>query len=113
MADHIIEVKLKPNGTPMCAPNVVAGVRAGDRLVWIGLRHVGKFEGRIVDPTPQHRAGLRLNGVQPDPTKIPTSWAKWKWGEMMTLRKDLEPGVYKYSVTVGGKTIDPIVVTEA
>jgi len=112
VADHIIEVRLKPNGTPVCAPNVVDGVRAGDRLLWTGLQHDGKFEGRIINPTPQHRAGLELKGAPLDAKKIPTSQAEWKWGEVVTVRKDLEPGVYKYSVTVGGKTIDPIVVTD-
>ena len=114
MADHKIEVLLKPDGSPTCGPNEVPGVRRGDRLIWVGPPHTGRMDGKILGPKQHGFTEAEFHSLQTDTANIPTTVDRWSSGETVHVKPDAQPGAYKYSITLtpSGKTVDPIIIID-
>ena len=114
MADHIVEVKVKPDGSPTCGPNEVPGVRRGDRLIWTGPPHTGTMDGKIKGPKQHGFTEAEFHSLQTDNKNIPTTADIWHSGDIVHVKPDAQPGAYKYSITLtaSGKMVDPIIIID-
>lgn len=113
MKDHPIKVRFNANGTPECFPIETAGVQRGDTLTWSGEAHSGVFEGKVLGAKQKNFNAQDLPNLQVDNTKIPVQPATWNSAApTLTVKANAEFGAYKYSVTVGNHTVDPIVLIE-
>jgi hypothetical protein len=116
-----INVKLNPDGTPECVPTVTH-VRPGGTLVWTGKKHSGHFDGKIPGPPRDNFTLADLHALQPQPGPMPfdpTSWAIVDEApgahnpDRVHVAPDAQSGVmYKYTITAGGKPLDPVVIID-
>ena len=109
-----IEISLGPNGKPVCSPCEMVA-RRGEIVKWVGVQHTGEILGRIIGPKQHGYTQTELEaGVEWDPTSKPFSQGG-VWGpgnSQLQVNADAEPGAYKYSVTVDGVVVDPVVIIE-
>jgi hypothetical protein len=102
IAPKIITVKIKPDGTPDCSPDVTR-VRPGGTIKWAGKAHTGFFTGNAPGPLPFAPHGWAVVSEHPD----------FHNPDTVQVHPQAATGVsHKYSVTVGGKTLDPIVIID-
>jgi hypothetical protein len=116
-----ITVNLKEDGTPECVP-IVTHVRPGGSLIWGGMKHTGVFDGRVPGPLRQQFTLADLQAIHPVPGKMPfqpTTWEVTNESPGATnpstvhVDANAESGVmYKYSITAGGRTLDPIIIVD-
>ena len=113
--EHQIRISLGPEGKPSCSPCEMPA-RRGELVRWVGVAHTGEILGRIIGPKQRgySQPELEAGGIEWDPTKKPFS-QNGVWGpgsSMLRVNDDAEPGAYKYSVTVNGVVVDPVVIIE-
>ena len=116
-----ITVHLKEDGTPECVP-IVTHVRPGGSLIWGGKKHTGVFDGRVAGPLRDHFTLADLHAIHPIPGTLPFQPSTWQVidespgaSNPSTVHVDAkaESGVmYKYSITAGGHTLDPIIIVD-
>jgi hypothetical protein len=116
-----ITVKINPDGTQECVP-IVTRVRPGDSLVWAGKKHTGMFEGKIPGPPRDSFTLADLAALKPVPGAMPFNPLAWSIvdetpgaqnANTVHVDANAESGVmYKYSVNVGGKIVDPIIIVD-
>lgn len=110
--NHSIIVKVKDDGTPHCDPQE-PHVQPGDTLTWQGMQHNGEFQGKILGDKQSGFAEADLPYLQVDATNRPVTPVKWdSLSSTLTIGDDAERGAYKYSVTVAGKTLDPVIIID-
>jgi hypothetical protein len=116
-----INVKIKADGTPECTPQVTR-VRPGSKLVWTGKLHHGVFEGIVPGPVRENFTLDELAQIKPETGDMPFTPKTWaildeapgaKNPNVIQVDPAAKSGVmYKYTVTAGGKTLDPIVIVD-
>ena len=116
-----ITVKIKPDGTPECTPQVTR-VRPGATLVWAGRLHSGVFEGIVPGPPRDNFTLEELSALKPQQGPLPFNPHGWailndkpgfKNPDTVQVDAGAKSGVmYKYTVTAGGKTLDPIIIID-
>jgi hypothetical protein len=116
-----INVKIKPDGTPECTPQVTR-VRPGGKLVWAGKVHSGVFEGIVPGPPRDNFTLDELAKIKPQAGVLPFAPHGWailndtpgfKNPDTIQVDPAAKSGVmYKYTVTAGGKTLDPIAIVD-
>jgi hypothetical protein len=113
--EHKIEVRSEADGMPLCVPDELTGVRPGDRITWVGLEHSGVIQGRILGAKQRGFTAEELAAVDIDETDRPFEGLDGSWDEKhpsLIVAAGAKPGAYKYLVTVGEKTLDPVVIID-
>jgi hypothetical protein len=117
----IIHVKIKPDGTPECTPQVTR-VRPGGTLVWRGKPHHGSFEGLVPGPPKDDFTLAELQAITPQPVTLPFTPHGWaivndapgfQNPDTIVVDANAQSGkMYKYTVTAGGQSLDPIIIVD-
>jgi hypothetical protein len=112
--EHEVTISTDASGKPVCTPLEIAA-RRGDSVRWVGVNHTGRFLGRIKGSKQRGFTEADIAaGIEADSSKIPFSQGG-AWGgaaNRLEISKNAEPGAYKYSVTVNGVELDPVVIIE-
>jgi hypothetical protein len=116
-----ITVRLNADGTPECVP-IVTRVRPGGSLIWEGEGHSGAFDGRLPGPPRDDFKLADFAELKPVAGPVPFQPAFWALIQettdapgavTITVDANAESGVmYKYSITAGGRTLDPIIIVD-
>jgi hypothetical protein len=117
----IITVHVKADGSLECVP-IVTHVRPGGSLIWGGKKHKGVFDGRVDGPVRQQFTLAELQAIHPIAGPMPFQPTTWEVIDESpgavnpsTVHVDAkaQSGVmYKYSITAGGRTLDPIIIVD-
>ncbi len=121
IAPKTITVHLKPDGTVECVP-IVTRVRPGGTLVWGGKKHTGVFDGRIAGPPRDNFKLADFAALKPIAGPMPFQPTAWEVIDetpgapnpsTITVDAHAQSGVmYKYSITAGGRTLDPVIIVD-
>ena len=110
--NHPINVRVLADGTPHCEPQEPHAQR-GDTVTWQGLVHTGEFHGKILGDKQSGFAASELPTLQIDASKLPMNRARWdSTSSTLTVGAAVATGAYKYSITVAGKTLDPVIIID-
>jgi hypothetical protein len=111
----VTEVKISADadGTPVCTPFEIT-VRRGGSIRWTGVKHTGKFAGRILGAKQKGFTKADLKGLKTDPAEKPFAPVEWPDVTDVTVqvKQNAKAGAYKYDIIINGVKLDPVVIIE-